>query len=236
LEAYQALFSGVVNERAIGEASPWYLLEEQVPERIQRYIPHAKLIAILRNPVEQAYSLFQQYIRDDREPQTDFLQAIRVTEQRTRENWHPFWRYKHLGRYYTQLRRYYECFDKEQIRVYLYDDLQADNLRLCQDIFRFLEVDDTFIPNTSVRHNVSGIPQSKVLYRLRLRPIPFRRVIGRILSLRTKRYLFAKWQHLTLQKLPPMPAEAMEELQQNYREEILQLQELIHRDLSHWLK
>lgn len=90
LEAYQALFARVANEKAIGEASPWYLLEDQVPERIQDYIRQVKLIAILRNPVEQAYSLFQDYIRAGKEPQADFLQAIRATEQRTRDNWHPF--------------------------------------------------------------------------------------------------------------------------------------------------
>jgi hypothetical protein len=236
LEAYQTLFNRVTSEKAIGESSPWYLLEEQVPKRIQCYIPYVKLIAILRNPVEQAYSLFQHYIREDMEPEADFLQAIRATEQRTRENWHPFWRYKHLGRYYTQLRRYYECFDKTQLRVYLYDDLQTDNLRLCQDVFRFLEVEATFIPNTSVRHNVSGIPKSKALQRLMLRTSPFRRVVGRTLSPSIKRYLRAKWQHLTLQKPPPMPVEAREELQKHHREEILQLQDLIHRDLSHWLK
>jgi len=235
LEAYQTLFGRVRGERAIGEASPWYLLEERVPERIQRYIPQAKLIAILRNPVEQAYSNFQQKLRQDVEPQADFLKAIRATEQRMRENWHPFLCYKHLGRYYTQLSRYYACFASQQIRVYLYEDLQADNIRLCQDIFRFLEIDDTFIPNITIRHNTSGIP-SKGWQKFMIRTIPFRRRVGRILTPRTKRYLHAKWQGLTLRKAPPIPSEARKELLQNYRGEIQQLQDLIRRDLSHWLK
>jgi len=63
LEAYQALFDGVSGEKAIGEASPSYLVEPKAPVRIQRYIPKTKMIAMLRNPAERAYSHFLHLIK-----------------------------------------------------------------------------------------------------------------------------------------------------------------------------
>ena len=58
IEAYRALFQAVSKETAIGEASPLYLYSPKAPERIRHYIPDAKLIAVLRDPVERAYSHF----------------------------------------------------------------------------------------------------------------------------------------------------------------------------------
>ena len=76
LEAYMALFDGVSSEKAIGEASPAYLVEPKAPERIQRYIPKTKMIAMLRNPAERAHSHFLHLIKYNYEPCHDFGLAL----------------------------------------------------------------------------------------------------------------------------------------------------------------
>ena len=68
LEEYKSLFKGTESYKAVGEASPSYLYNSQAPERIRHYVPQAKLIAILRNPVDRAYSRFLHLVREDREP------------------------------------------------------------------------------------------------------------------------------------------------------------------------
>lgn len=156
LERYLAQFDGVGHERAIGEASPLYLYDPRAPHTIQHFIPHAKLIAILRHPVERGYSAFAHMIRDGREPHPDFAHALAMEDERIADRWEHIWHYTQMGFYAAQLRRYYDLFPSHQIQVYLYDDFVHNPLAVIHDIFRFLEVDARFVPDTSMRHNVAS--------------------------------------------------------------------------------
>ena len=159
IEEYHALFRGAAGETAVGEASPIYLYSPEASRRIRHYVPEAKLIAVLRSPVERAYSAFLYMTREGRKPLKAFPEALQAEESRMRDNREWIWHYRHVGLYYTQLKRYYDVFDADQIRVYLYEDLRAHLPRVLQSIFGFLEVDESFVPDTSLRHNVSGTPK-----------------------------------------------------------------------------
>jgi len=177
IEDYLNLFQGVENQLAIGEASPLYLYSPSAAERIRHYIPETKLIAILRNPVERAYSQFLMFVRDGREPLSDFAEAFEQEETRMRNNWEWAWQYTHIGFYYVQLQRYFDKFDHSQIRVYLFEDFNTNPVGVLQDIFQFLGVNEEFIPDMSVKHNVSLIPKDKNPDELMLRPEVRRRLV-----------------------------------------------------------
>ena len=235
IEAYQALFEGAENALAIGEASPLYLYSPDAPRRIRRYVSNAKLIVILRNPVERAYSHFLHFVRDGREPHTDFRRALIEEERRIREHWEWAWHYKAVGFYFIQLKRYYELFDLEQIRVYLYEDFKEKPMELLCDIFRFLGVDDDFKPDVSLRFNVSGVPRNKVLHAFLSKPHPVKSLLKPLIPVKLRQRLVVTLQNRNLAK-PELPAAVRKELVDLYREDILKLQALIKRDLSHWLR
>lgn len=237
INAYQALFRNVTNERAVGEASPLYLYSPEAPGRIKHYIPEAKLIAILRDPVERAYSSFLQRVQKGQEPLGDFAQALQGEEARLRDNWAPRWQSKQIGFYYTHLKRYYDTFDAGQIRVCLYEDLRADPVALAQDVFRFLEIDDSFIPDTSLRHNVSGIPKSRALQALVSRPNMIKSVVKLLLPAGVRQHIAVSLQTRNIaEPPPPLDQDVRKELVGMYREDILKLEQLIGRDLSSWLE
>jgi Sulfotransferase family len=158
LDGYQAQFRACAHAMAIGEASPLYLYSPKAPGCIRQFVPEAKLIAILRNPISRAYSAFLHLVRDGREPVTDFGEALRREEQRIADRWEHIWHYKRMGLYYEQLSKYFEVFDRSQIRVYLYSDFRNDPLGVLRDVFRFLGVDEGFVPDTSAQHNVATVP------------------------------------------------------------------------------
>jgi hypothetical protein len=193
LTGYQALFKEVTSEKAIGEASPLYMVwsEKAVP-RIKHHIPTARLIAILRNPVERAYSHFKYYVMKGIESQTDFAEAF------AQDTLNPRWEYKFIGFYYAQLKPFFEAFDRAQIRIYLYDDLQSQPEALLKDLFRFLEVDATFKPDMLIKYEESIASSVK-----------------------------------PLSSISSVMRQALVEI---YREDIGQLQNLIGKDLSSWLK
>jgi len=240
LEAYRALFDGVTDETAVGEASTIYLYyNEKACERIRHYAPEAKLIAVLRDPAERAYSHFLFMRSHSREPLTDFARALDAEAERVREGWWPAFHYARTGFYHEQLSRYSELFGWDRIRVYLYEDLQADPSGVTRDMFRFLGVDDTFVPDdVSVRYNPSGIPRSERLYALlysgfrRARPY-VEPHLPNGLRQRVPRVV-ATLKHRNLDK-PRLSTEVRGRLIEEYRDDVLKLQELIGRDLSSWL-
>jgi len=231
IETYRQLFQGVTNEIAIGEASPLYLYSPKAAERIKKYIPDAKLIAILRNPIERAYSGYIMHVREGRETAKDFTEALQEEETRIRNNW-GWGHYVNVGFYHTQLKRYLELFDQEQIRVYLYEDLKTDPIKLVQDIFRFLGVDDKFMPDTSLKYNVAGVPKNDAIKTLIKNFNSIKPAMNLLLPDKLRHYVRSK----IYEKPPTLSKEIHQNLIEVYRKDILSLQDFLQRDLSKWLE
>ena len=152
-----------------------------------------------------------------------------------RERWGPSFHYKRRGFYHEQLSRYYDLFEPERIRVYLYEDLEEDAVGMTQSIFRFLGVDDAFVPDTSRRHNVARIPRSRALQTFIEKPNPFKNVLRPFLPQGLRKRIALNLRNRNLAKPPPMPEGVRERLTEAYREDILKLQKLVGRNLSGWL-
>jgi|SRR5215210_1688650 len=235
-ETYRRLFKSASGERALGEASHCYLYKAEAIERIKYYVPEAKFIAILRNPVDRAYAHFLHMVRNGTEPFADFTQALQEDESGSHRNRTP---QDYIGRgfYYVQLKRYFDNFPPDRIKIYLYDDLNSTPIDTLQDAFRFLGVDDSFVPDVSVKHNVSGYPKSRVLDKLlTLGPVTHALKLYLPAELRWRlSKVHDKLKSRNLVKPPPVQTTVRRHLIETYREDTLKLQELIRRDLSGWL-
>lgn len=236
LKTYQSLFDGVAEEKAIGEASPAYLSSaEKASQSIRHHIPEVKLIVILRQPAERAYSAFLHTIRSGRETNMNFESVLRLEEKRTQNNWGAIWQHRRLGFYYEQLLPYYQRFPHEQIKVCLYDDLRSDSASLIQELLTFLEVDSTLNLDVSRRVNVSGIPRSTWLQKfLKVSDNPIRDMLKPLVPQKLRRSLVHKVKEANLIR-PDLPEETRHRLTFEYKDDILKLQDLIQRDLSGWL-
>jgi hypothetical protein len=238
VEAYRLEFSDALGNKVIGEASNSYLYDPRAAVGIKHHIPDAKLIAILRHPAERAYSRYLQLVRSGREVISDFMLALREEDSRIDEGWWPDFHYLHMGLYYQQLIRYFSLFEREQIRIYLFEDFQRDPLAVAQDAFRFLGVDPTFVPDTRIAYSASGIPRNRVLHLLlqearALRPLAERYLSGR--ALHSVLVAAGKLHNRNLVK-PPLSPDARQWLIERYRDDTLSLQALLGRDLSSWLR
>ncbi len=232
IEDYRALFRGVSGEKAIGEASPLYIYIPGTPKLIRRHIPEAKIIAILRNPADRAYSAFLHTIRHGWEPLTDFVQALREEESRIRDGWHPRYHYRERGFYYKQLKRYFDVFGRDRVGVFLYEDLMADPLGVLQGLFRFLEVDEAFVPDMSIRYNTGGVPRNGAARALVGRANKLTPVVKRFLPYELRQRIKGR----VFAKPPPLAPDVRKDLIGGYRQDIFELENLIRRDLSRWLE
>lgn len=232
---YFSMFSSVKNESAIGEASPAYIYNEKAPYLIKEHLPDVKIIAILRQPTDRAYSNFLHTKRADRENVNSFEQAIKIEKERISDNWSPLYHYIQKGFYSVQLKRYYNLFPKENIKVYLFEDVVKNPKETLKDIFKFLNVDENIEIDVSKKSNVSGTPKGILgftLKKMRYYNLMPKFAISDYLPTVMVNLLF-KSVYKDAEKLDSVLRKELTD--KYYREEILKLEKLIDKDLSNWL-
>lgn len=234
LRDYQAHFSPDKNVVAVGDASTIYLYSQKAALNIKGYVPQAKLIVLLRHPVDRAYSNFLHAVRDNREPIINFSQALHLESIRMSNNWGPLWQYKFRSFYYTHLKFYFSHFSPCQLRVYLYKDFVQNPLGILKDIFFWFNIDQEYSPDTSFRLNVSGVPRFRLVNRLLSNYGNWQRFIVPFISPVVRKKLSSKLKALNLKK-PKLSQDIRTQLLDEYREDTLNVQQLTQMDLSYWL-
>ncbi len=125
-EQYQALFAAAPDGRLRGESTPFYLYDRTAHARMAWDAPNAKIVAVIRDPVDRAYSNWNHLRSDGLEPIPHFLDALAAEDERVARGWAPFWHYRRLGRYAEQLRSLYDHYPREQVLVLRYRELVDD--------------------------------------------------------------------------------------------------------------
>lgn len=239
-ESYTNLFRQAAPGQVKGEMSNTYMYHEQAPERIRYYNPDMKLIAILRQPAGRLYSRFLHLARENRTPTKDFADCMNKDSI--------WWKRNDLireGYYYKNLLPYFALFPRENIRIYLYEELNEDATSVLRDIFGFLQVDVNFQPDLTTRFNQSGIIKNKLLNKIYgqrgLLTSGFKALFSDSMVDKVKQNAFIQkainnLRGKNLAKPKPDAAVWNWLTQEVYGEDIRQLQEMIGKDLRHWLK
>ena len=239
LEDYAELFSGATEDQLLGEASTSYLYmhRETIPniERIYgQKADEIKYLAVLRNPVDRTYSNYL-LLRSAGWDELSFDEYLDTsfTRDRMKRRWD--YDYIGLGRYAEGISAYKQRFP--HVFVTLYEDL-ADQRRLLDGIFDFLELERIELQGDRLQANASGAPRSRLALSLfdtagRLAS-PIRTILP--YSARVRLAKLRESARRRLLRQPGMSAEQRGRLRSILRDDILRLQEIIDRDLSSWLE
>lgn len=228
---YLRLFEGVREEIAIGEASPGYLWSKTAAARIHAKIPQAKLLFMLRNPADRAFSQYLHVLSTGKIKRT-FREQIEANLMDRSEKFGLNYPLLEFGIYSDPLRRYLELFPRKNVCVQLYDDYHSDPSRMFASIFQFLGVEPRFVPDTSQRTLQARVPRRPGLARS-LRKFGILQAGKRLLPsglLPTMRRMVFRPREKMI-----MSAEDRRFLVDYYTDDIRQLTGLIDRDLSAWL-
>ena len=230
LVTYERLFEPARPDQVVGEVSPEYLKHPAAPARIAARLGQVKLVALLRDPAERAYSDFLMYTRDGREDTEDFSVALDRQEQR-RAAGMATGQYVTTGFYGEQLSRFYARFAADHIKVVLSEDLRSDRDGVLAELFEFLGVDPSVqVPPEELNRSgvpVNGAVRAAYVARRRLAPL-----LRGVVPQGWKRRVDARLQR-GLER-PEPPARALARLRDIYRDDIGELERLIGRDLSGW--
>lgn len=235
--AYESLFVKNLRTRAIGEATPFYLYVPGVPRQIYHQIPNVKLILILRNPIDRAYSTYLKNCREGLETRP-FEDAIRQELQHPGKVVRSEFYYARAGLYTQHITRYLEFFHKDQFKLIFQDDLLRSPQTLLSDLFSFLGVDATFVPDTSVRFNQAIPPllMKKNSSRIWLKSFSrqVRRYIPQSLYFPLLKLKYAV--NKRVRSYPELSKNMQVLLRDFYEQDVQALQTFTGRDLSSWLE
>jgi hypothetical protein len=151
---YEALFSPAPPGSLTGEATPFYLYDLDAQNRIHRLIPHARLIAVLRNPVDRAFSNWVHMWAAGLEEESDFLAACWAERWRMANGYAHFWHYVGQGMYGHQFEHLFRLFPRDQVLILRYREVRDAPAETLDRVCEFLGV-RTGIIGSVPRENVS---------------------------------------------------------------------------------
>ncbi|MGD0311811.1 MAG: sulfotransferase [Acidimicrobiales bacterium] len=152
---YEKLFAAAPSGALLGESTPFYLADFAAHRRIHAAVPEARLIVVLRDPVDRAYSNWAHLWADGLETIDDFVAACAEEPRRRQEGWAPIWRYLETGLYGSQLQHLFSVFPREQVHIVRYLSLVEEPAATLDRVCRFLGVDEGIISEVPAR-NVGG--------------------------------------------------------------------------------
>jgi hypothetical protein len=230
-EDYLKLFRHASAEAAVGESSVCYLWSKTAAANIRSAIPGARILMILRDPAERAFSQYLHLVTMGF-TRKSFAEVIDEGLRASREQFGMFHPFLDFGMYAEQVQRFRENFPPEQIRIYFYEEYRTHAHELLQDIFEFLKIDPNFKPDVSRRYLEAGVPRmARMGYLLKKYGAwdQLKKLVPAAARNRAKSAVLRK--RSELRNEPKDRARLIE----YYRDDIRTLGTLLDKDLSHWL-
>lgn len=209
------------SKRMKGEATVHYLYHhDEVIPRVKAELGDIKIILLLRDPVKRAFS---NYNYQQRGQTCSFEEALELESKRKENGYNSFWFYKEVGLYSKPVRHYLEEFS--EVRVCLFDDLKENPAKVMRDLYEFLEVDSSYLPDTTQVHNKTNVPKNKLWHKI----IHAKHKLGINLHLPDNlRRLFYE------QSDRKLKTQTESKLRTFYKEDLQIVENLIGRDLKKW--
>jgi len=244
LEKYLSYFKDAHKESYVGESSTSYLYSNEAAEEIKAFSPNARIIIMLRNPMDMMYSLHSQHLYTGNEDILDFRAALeaekdRKAGKRIPRTAHSYYAclYRERAAFAEQVSRFLRVFGRENVHIILFDDLAKNAENVCKAVLSFLDL-DTKISVDFSRYNPNRRVKSRLIQRF-TRSYWTRRMGNYLVPSRTllrKIFLSIRRLNRRYESRPPMDAALRLELKQSFTAEIMKLSRLIQRDLTDWLK
>lgn len=233
---YERLFEAAPAGALRGESTTLYLQEPAAHRRIRSLIPQARLVAVLRDPVDRAHSNWTHLRSAGLEPERDFVRACGLEPERIAAGWAPFWRYLGLGRYAEQLEQLFGVFPREQVLVLFYRDLRESPVEALDQVCAFLGLQTGVITDLPAE-NVTVQSSSSFVNQAAARILRDSSRFGHWLPERLRRGFSGpavRWLQREQQVRQPTQTEDRLALIPRLEDDISRLEKLLELSLPHW--
>jgi hypothetical protein len=235
-EEYLALFDGAPSGAVRGEGTPFYFYDRAAQARLAADVPDVKVIVVVRDPVDRAYSNWVHLRADGLEPEADFLAAVQKEQQRIAAGWAPFWHYRGLSRYGEQLRDLYRHVPRDHVLLFRYRELVDQPRQTLDRVSAFLGV-ATGVAHTVAPENVKPYVPDTRRYRLLAPVVRAGAALGAWAPPQVWRQLsrpLVAGLHSRHARRPPLSVEARREVLEPLLPDIALLEELTGLSFEDW--
>lgn len=228
---YLAQFAEAGDQKAVGDVSPSYFAYPESAAAIRERLGDVRIVLILRDPVQKAFSQYSHLIRDGRET-LPFWEALQAEPDRRAKGYGALWRYAEGGRYAEPVARFLEVFGPDRVLVLLFEDLVRDAQATMRQLFAFLGVDPDVPIDTSGVFNKSGAPRSRRLASLLTQQNPLRSLARRLLPQRVTAAVAWWIIGLNTGGKPTLDPRSRQLLEEELAPDVARLQQLLGRQLA----
>lgn len=230
LKDYCQLFREIKKEVIAGEASVGYLYSQVAAEKIYKFNSDMKIVMVLRDPVERAFSHWVMNLRGNNVCRSSFLDAVKKDQEIEEKGWSKSRLYIELGLYHKQVKRYLDIFPREHVLILLYDDLCTDPDAFFKKLFEFLQIMPMSI-DAGQRYNSAFIPKYPALNDA-INKMKINKLVTKFLSKDVKNKI--KKSLSDNKNIPKLTSLDRGDLQCYFDADIVLLEKLIDRNLSAW--
>ncbi|MCA9836213.1 MAG: sulfotransferase [Trueperaceae bacterium] len=245
---YLRLFSHAREQKIVGEASVWYLYSDSALKNIKCFNPQAKLLVMLRNPVELVYSMHSQHLYTRNEHEQDFAEAWFLSEKRrqgkaiisTAQDGHKVLQYDEIARLGEQLERLLKLFPRQQVMWIFFDDFKTKPVETYKQVMQFLAIEDL---NRKSFPRINSNKRQKYPWLANFTERPPQWLVWPLQELKRRFNIQQRFNLLkplrqindVVENRPALSPEMTQIILQHYRDDILKLAQLTGRNLDHWL-
>ncbi len=234
-EKYAGLFDLAPDGVLRGEASPWYLINDNVPARILEHRADTKIVIILRDPADVAFANFVHLVRD-RAESLRLSQIDRVFDEHryASEELYPFCDHLSLPRYGKHLPAWLTAFDPANVHLMIYEEFKADRRGHLRKLHAFLGLRDDIEIDVERKVNVSGMPRSETLQSFLQGGMLFKKMVGLVVPKKPRRKVRAIIEAMNTGSKVQMNAATRARFDAIYRDDVAYVESLLERPLKVW--
>lgn len=233
-EEYHKLYNAERHHTLKLDASVSYLYSTTAASQIASYDPESKIIIVLRNPIERAFSHYKHLLRDGRET-VSFSEAVKLEQNRMQKGWEFSWHLTNMGMYHDQVLRYLDHFGREQVRIFLFEDIKDNISAVIEHITEFAGLEPHGYDFEQQERNASGVARSWLLSRFVNWILGYKATINKIIPPNITHRALQLFRAVNIRKGDlEIPRELRSELYFKFKEDINKTGRLIGRNLAEW--
>lgn len=234
LQQYHDLYRPTKQHTLKLDASVSYLYSNTAAKQIAAYDPESRIIMVLRNPIERAFSHYKHLLRDGRET-ASFEEALELEQSRIAKGWEFSWHLTAMGMYSQQIQRYLDHFDARQLHIITLEDLKKDPSAVITDITTFLGLSPFEYDLKQQERNASGVARSWILSRMVNWILGYKATINKIIPPKVSHKALQLFRSFNIKKSDlKISDDLRRKLQATFKEDIQKTERLMGRSLDSW--
>ncbi|MGD8744208.1 MAG: sulfotransferase [Candidatus Woesebacteria bacterium] len=242
---YKMMYEEAGKGKVVGETCVWYMYSDSALKEIKKYNPRAKIIIMVRNPIDLLYALHSEMIFGNIEGERDFVKALKKEKERKifdKENNYDykgrrFLYYSNFVKFKDRIEIWQRSFGERNVCIIIFEEFINNTSKSFKSVLGFLDLDDThFVPNF-VRHNPNKVMKNKLLQCMVTKPPElFRSLVHAYIPFKFRYWLVTKLIDINTNYVerPQLSIDIRNKISKKFKHEVTEMEKMLRKKIPEW--